>query len=384
MKKMIRTLAVAACLAAGICVGANPAQAQNKPKQKTTTESHSGQHQMKSKSDKSSMNSSRSGIKDGMAMDVKDDAEFLRKAYEGGLAEISLARLAAEKASSNKVKAYAQEMIDEHTMANQMIASMISGQGASDQMASGNASSGGAMGTGSGTAAGTGTGTSGNVSSGTAGATDATSGSMSSGGGADPATGAGTGTSGSTGATGSSSSAAGNAGVGATDANTSGTGATGNDSSQATGNNTNTSTGVAGTSVMGTDRATTPNNDNGLPSGNSGMVGQNNALANVTVSPEVKAKEAYILSTDLDAEHKALEAKLSGLSGEEFDRQYMKAMVKDHTKMLNMVEAKANEAKESDEPSAAQAWAKQHLPVIKQHKERAEKLAQSETGMNKK
>jgi predicted outer membrane protein len=371
MKKMIRSLAVAACLAAGICVGANPAQAQNKPKQNTTTESHSGQHQMKSKSDKSSMNSSRKGMKDGMA---KDDAEFLRKAYEGGLAEISLARLAAEKASSNKVKAYAQEMIDEHTMANQMIAAMISGQGASDQMASGNAgnaSSGGAMGAGSGTAAGTGTGTSGNVSSGTSGATD-------------PATGAGTGTSGSTGATGSSSSAAGNAGVGATDANTSGTGATGNDPSQATGNNANTSTGVAGTSVMGTDRASTPNNDNGLPSGNSGMVGQNNALANVTVSPEVKAKEAYILSTDLNEEHKALEAKLSGLSGEEFDRQYMKAMVKDHTKMLNMVEAKANEAKEADEPSAAQAWAKQHLPIIKQHKERAEKLAQSETGMNKK
>lgn len=318
MKKMIRTLAVAACLAAGILAGVNPAEAQTKPAQKPATGSHAGAHGMKSKSSpSSSARSTHADSQSGMAVRVKDDAEFLRSAYEGGLAEIALARLAAEKASSEKVKDYAQQMIQEHTMGNQMIAAMITGNGGTDQMAGGAAGS--SMGTGSGTAAGTGTGSAGGTDAGTSGSATGS--------------GAGTGTAGSAGTAGSGS--AGTAG----------------------------SVGTAGTDAAGT----------------SGM------NSSTMVSAEVKARESYILSTDLKPEHKALEARLSKLSGAAFDRQYAQAMVKDHTKMVKMVEAKANETQGADQSSAAQAWAKQHLPIMQQHLKRAEKLAQSTgSSMNKK
>ena len=256
---------------------------------------------MKSKPNpSSSLGSTSANSKSEMAASVKDDAEFLRSAYEGGLAEIALARLAAEKASSDKVKDYAQQMIQEHTMGNQMIAAMITGNGGTDQMAGGaNGTAGSSMGTGSGTAAGTGTGSAGGTDVGTSGS----------------ATGAGTG-----------------------------------------------SAGTAGTDAAGTS-------------------GTNSSTM---VSAEVKARESYILSTELKPEHKALEARLSKLSGAAFDRQYAQAMVKDHTKMVKMVEAKANEAEGVDQPSAAQAWAKQHLPIMQKHLKKAEKLAQSTGSSTKK
>jgi len=318
MKKMIRTLAVAACLAAGIFVGVNPAEAQTKPTQQTAPGSHAGAHGMKSKPNpSSSVGSTNANSKSEIAASVKDDGEFLRSAYEGGLAEIALARLAAEKANSEKVKDYAQQMIQEHTMGNQMIAAMITGNGGTDQMAGGAAGTAGSgMGAGSGTAAGTGTGSAGGTDVGTS--RSATG------------SGAGTGTSGSAGATGSGSSGTDAAGTG---------------------------TGVAGTTGMN---------------------------SSTMVSAEVKAREDYILSTELKPEHKALEARLSKLSGAAFDRQYAQAMVKDHTKMVKMVEAKANETQTADQPSAAQAWAKQHLPIMQKHLKKAEKLAESTGSTSKK
>ena len=305
MKKMIRTIAVAACLAAGIFVGVNPAEAQTKPAQQTAPGSHAGAHGVKSKPNpSSSLGSTSANSKSEMAASVKDDAEFLRSAYEGGLAEIALARLAAEKASSDKVKDYAQQMIQEHTMGNQMIAALITGNGGTDQMAGGAAGTAGSgVGAGSGTAAGTGTGSAGGTDVGASGS----------------ATGAGAGT-----------------GTSGTDA-----------------------AGTAGTGTTGTN-------------------------SSATVSAEVKARESYILSTELKPEHKALEARLSKLSGAAFDRQYAQAMVKDHTKMVKMVEAKANEAEGVDQPSAAQAWAKQHLPIMQKHLKKAEKLAQSTGSSTKK
>jgi len=105
----------------------------------------------------------------------------------------------------------------------------------------------------------------------------------------------------------------------------------------------------------------------------------------MNISPELKAQESTILSTELSAEHKALKQKLSGLSGAAFDKAYLQAMVKDHTKMLSMVEAKAKEDKDaSASASPARDWAKQHESAIRQHKEKAEELLDNEMKDSKK
>lgn len=49
------------------------------------------------------------------------DATFLKKAAEGGLAEVELGQLATQKASSEEVKKFGQRMVDDHTKANDQL-----------------------------------------------------------------------------------------------------------------------------------------------------------------------------------------------------------------------------------------------------------------------
>jgi putative membrane protein len=46
------------------------------------------------------------------------DKMFVRKASEGGLAEVQFGQLAAQKAQNPDVKAFGQKMVDDHTMLN--------------------------------------------------------------------------------------------------------------------------------------------------------------------------------------------------------------------------------------------------------------------------
>lgn len=46
------------------------------------------------------------------------DKMFLRKAAEGGMAEVQLGQLAAQKASNDDVKKFGQQMVDDHTALN--------------------------------------------------------------------------------------------------------------------------------------------------------------------------------------------------------------------------------------------------------------------------
>jgi putative membrane protein len=53
---------------------------------------------------------------------VMQDKMFLRKAAEGGIAEVKLGQLAAQKGSSEDVKTFGQKMVDDHTKLNNEMA----------------------------------------------------------------------------------------------------------------------------------------------------------------------------------------------------------------------------------------------------------------------
>jgi len=59
-----------------------------------------------------------SGPNSGDVGQIMQDKMFLRHAAEGGIAEVKLGQLAADKASSDDVKAFGQKMVDDRTKIN--------------------------------------------------------------------------------------------------------------------------------------------------------------------------------------------------------------------------------------------------------------------------
>jgi putative membrane protein len=57
------------------------------------------------------------------------DRQFVKKAAEGGLAEVQLGQLATEKAASPEVKQFGQRMVDDHTKANEQLKQVASDEG---------------------------------------------------------------------------------------------------------------------------------------------------------------------------------------------------------------------------------------------------------------
>jgi putative membrane protein len=62
-------------------------------------------------------------------MSKSGDETFLLKAAEGGNAEVMVGKLAAEKASDPDVKAFGQQMVDDHTKANEQLKAVASKKG---------------------------------------------------------------------------------------------------------------------------------------------------------------------------------------------------------------------------------------------------------------
>ena len=57
------------------------------------------------------------------------DRQFVSAAASGGIAEVQTAQLAEQQSSKSQVKSFAQKMIDDHTKANQQLASLASQMG---------------------------------------------------------------------------------------------------------------------------------------------------------------------------------------------------------------------------------------------------------------
>jgi len=75
----------------------------------------------------------------------------------------------------------------------------------------------------------------------------------------------------------------------------------------------------------------------------------------------------------LSKKDQALQAKLQGLSGAQFDKAYVKAMVKDHQKDLQEFQHEAQSAATPEVKEAAQKGA----PIIQSHLEQIQQIAKS-------
>jgi putative membrane protein len=81
---------------------------------------------------------------------------------------------------------------------------------------------------------------------------------------------------------------------------------------------------------------------------------------------------------EMDEEHRELANKLRGMQGMEFDREYMSAMVDGHEDVKDMLEPRANETPDGDDPSetAVNNWAKKTLPNVDRHLAMAREIRQ--------
>lgn len=79
------------------------------------------------------------------------------------------------------------------------------------------------------------------------------------------------------------------------------------------------------------------------------------------------------LPVQVGAHAAEMEKKLSGLSGAEFDREYMKAMVDDHRKAVEMMRS----AEATSTSAEIKDFASRTLPVIEDHLRTAQKIASS-------
>src|SRR5712671_3944361 len=57
------------------------------------------------------------------------DADFVNKAAQGGLAEVQLGQMVAQKAQNQAVKDFAQRMVDDHSKANDQVKQLASQKG---------------------------------------------------------------------------------------------------------------------------------------------------------------------------------------------------------------------------------------------------------------
>jgi len=89
----------------------------------------------------------------------------------------------------------------------------------------------------------------------------------------------------------------------------------------------------------------------------------------------IAQQENVALSTDLKGEQKQMVDRLSKLQGAEFDRQYMSAMVRDHTEDVQAFERQAKRPSESP----VKQFAASTLPTLKEHLQLA-KQTQAQVG----
>jgi putative membrane protein len=83
------------------------------------------------------------------------------------------------------------------------------------------------------------------------------------------------------------------------------------------------------------------------------------------------SKHGLEVPQQLDSEHQALKEKLTNLKGEDFDREYSKAMMDGHEKAVGLFEAASRNAQM---PADLKQFAASTLPTLRTHRDMAHSL----------
>ncbi|MDQ3321633.1 MAG: DUF4142 domain-containing protein [Acidobacteriota bacterium] len=92
------------------------------------------------------------------------------------------------------------------------------------------------------------------------------------------------------------------------------------------------------------------------------MIIDDHTKASEELKPLAMSK-GVMLPAEMDAKHKAMMDKMSTMSGDDFDKMYVKTMVKDHEKAVKMFQKESMSGKDMD----AKAFAAKTLPVLQSH-----------------
>jgi putative membrane protein len=78
---------------------------------------------------------------------------------------------------------------------------------------------------------------------------------------------------------------------------------------------------------------------------------------------KIAANKGIKLPTVLEGKHKSTADKLTKLKGDEFDREYITAMVDDHKQVIDKFQQESDKGKDSD----IKKFAQNQLPILKKH-----------------
>ena len=95
----------------------------------TSGNMNSSQNRNSSRSNRNSSNSNATGEKARMGTLNTHDHDFMMEAAMGGMMEVELGRVAAQKGMSDSVKQFGQRMVDDHSKANTELTTLASSKG---------------------------------------------------------------------------------------------------------------------------------------------------------------------------------------------------------------------------------------------------------------
>ena len=133
--KSAHVWALAAILAGGCWAITGKAgiggQEQNSNQNSNSSNSNASKSQNSNRSANRNMrgNSNATGERAGMGNMTSQDHDFIMDAAMGGMMEVELGRLAAQKGMSDAVKQFGQRMVDDHSKANSELMSLASSKG---------------------------------------------------------------------------------------------------------------------------------------------------------------------------------------------------------------------------------------------------------------
>lgn len=93
-------------------------------------------------------------------------------------------------------------------------------------------------------------------------------------------------------------------------------------------------------------------------------------LQHIATRHKIQPETAGTSGEAMDDDHDDLRERLSKLSGAEFDREYIDAMVDDHQKAVDAVKERSEDSDNAD----VKQWAAKTLPTLRQHLERAKQI----------